>query len=62
MLVLDALKGHLTPAIQATITGSSMNTSVVVIHGGMTSQLQVLDVVVDKEFKDHLNSCIVSGS
>jgi hypothetical protein len=31
-----------------------MNTDLVVIPGGMTLQLQVLDVVVNKPFKDHL--------
>jgi hypothetical protein len=45
---------HITPEIKTTITGSSTNTDVVVISGGMTSQLQVLDVVVNKPFKDHL--------
>jgi hypothetical protein len=33
MLVLDALKGHLTPDIKATIAGSSMNTTLEVILG-----------------------------
>jgi hypothetical protein len=54
MLVLDAFKGHLTPEISATITGSSMNIYLVVIPGGMSSQLQVLDVMVNRPFKDHL--------
>jgi hypothetical protein len=54
MLVLDAFKGHLTPEVKATITGGSINTTLVVIPGGMTSQLQVLDVVVNKLFKGHL--------
>jgi hypothetical protein len=54
MLVLDAFKGHLTPEVKATITGGSINTDLVVIPGGVTSQLQVLDVVVNKPFKDHL--------
>jgi len=54
MLVIDVFKGHLTPEIEATITGSSMNTNLVVIPGGMTLQLQVLDVMVNKPFKDHL--------
>jgi hypothetical protein len=56
MLVLDALKGHLMPDIKATITGSSINMDTVVIPGvgGMTSQLQVLNVVVNKLFKDHV--------
>jgi hypothetical protein len=32
----------------------AMNTVLVVKPGGMTFQLQVLDVVVNKPFKDHL--------
>ena len=52
MLVLYVFKGHLTPEIKATITCSSMNTNLVIIPGGMTSQLQVL--VVNKPCKDHL--------
>jgi hypothetical protein len=31
-----------------------LNTNLVIIPRGMTSQLQVLDVVVNKPFKDHL--------
>jgi hypothetical protein len=54
MLVLDAFKGRLSPEIKATITDGSINTDLVVIPGGMTSQLQVLDVVVNRPFKDHL--------
>jgi hypothetical protein len=54
MLVLDAFKGSLTPEVKATITSGSINTDIVLIPGGMTSQLQVLDVVVKKLFKDHL--------
>jgi hypothetical protein len=53
MAVLDVFKGHLVPEIKAAITGSSMNTDIVVIPEGMTSQLQVLDVMVNKPFKDH---------
>jgi hypothetical protein len=30
------------------------NTDLIVVPGGMTSQLQVLDVVINKPFKDHL--------
>jgi hypothetical protein len=45
---------HLTPEIKATITGISMSTDVAVIPGGTTSQLQMLDVVVNKPFKDHV--------
>jgi hypothetical protein len=52
MLVLDAFKGHLPPEVKSMI--HAMNTDLVVVPGGMTSQLQVLDVVVNKPFKDHL--------
>ena len=52
MLILDSFRGHITEKIRKQI--SEMNTDLVVIPGGMTSQLQVLDVVVNKPFKDHL--------
>jgi hypothetical protein len=45
---------HLTPEIQATITGSSINTYLIVIPAWMTKQLQVLDVAVNRQLKDHL--------
>jgi hypothetical protein len=61
MLILDAFKGHLTPEVKATITGGSINTDLVVIPSGMTSQLKVLDVVVNKPFKDHLKQWLLSG-
>ena len=51
MPVLDAFQGHVTPEIKVTITDRSMNTGLVVIPGGMTSQLQVLNGVVKKPFK-----------
>jgi hypothetical protein len=55
MLVLVAFKRHLTPEVKATITGGCINTDlVVIIPGGMTSQLQVLVVAVNKQLKDHL--------
>jgi hypothetical protein len=53
MLVLDALKGHLTPEIKPAVTSSSMDTDLVFIPGGISSQPQVIDVV-NKLFKDHL--------
>jgi hypothetical protein len=52
MLVLDAFRGHLTQQVKEEMRKG--NTDVLVIPGGMTSQLQVLDVVVNKPFKDHL--------
>jgi hypothetical protein len=52
MLVLDSFKGHLTQQVKEEMRKA--NTDLIVIHCGMTSQLQVLDVVVNKPFKDHL--------
>ena len=52
MLVLDSFKGHLTQEVKEEV--KKANTDLVVIPGGMSSQLQVLDVVVNKPFKDHL--------
>jgi hypothetical protein len=57
MLIVDEFKGHLTPETKATITGSSMKTDVVVTPGrreGVALQLQVLNVVVNKPFQDHV--------
>jgi hypothetical protein len=51
MLVLDAFK-HLTQQVKEEMRKA--NTDLLVISGDMTSQLQVLDVVVNKPFKDHL--------
>jgi len=40
-----------------------MNTHIVVMPGGMTSQLQMLDVVVNKPFRDNVKQLYsVSGS
>jgi hypothetical protein len=36
------------------VKGHSVNTDLVVISGGITSQLQYLNVTVNKFFKDHL--------
>jgi hypothetical protein len=51
MLDLDAFKGHLTDKVK-TVASNLLNTNLVIIPGGMTSQLQVLDVVVNEPFKD----------
>jgi hypothetical protein len=53
MLVLNAFKRHLPPEMKAPVTICSMSTDLVVILRGITSQLQVLDVV-NKPFKNHL--------
>ena len=52
MLVLDAFRGHLTEPVKSQVR--AMNGDLVIIPGGMSSQLQVLDVVVNKPFKDNL--------
>jgi hypothetical protein len=54
MLVVDVFKGHLELEIKAAIIGSSTNTDLVIIPGGMTFQLQVQDVMVNKPLLDHL--------
>jgi hypothetical protein len=51
--VLDAFKGHLTEKVK-TVASKLLNTDLVITPGGMTSQLQVLDVVLNKPFKDYV--------
>jgi hypothetical protein len=58
MLVLDGFKGHLTEKVK-TVASNLLNMDLVIIPGGMTSQLQVLDVIVNKPFKDRL--CCLYG-
>jgi hypothetical protein len=53
MLVLDAYQGHLTEKVK-TVASHLLNTDLVITPVGMTSQLQVLDVVVNKPFKDRV--------
>lgn len=52
MLVLDAFRGHLTEGVKKKLQEEA--TDLVVIRGGMTSQLQPLDVCLNKPFKDHV--------
>jgi hypothetical protein len=51
MLVLDALKGHLTDSVKDLL--HKMKTELV-IPGGMTSVSQPMDVSINKPFKDRL--------
>lgn len=51
MLVLDAFKGHTTEKVKNLI--KEMGSDFVCVPGGMTSQLQPLDVSVNKPFKDN---------
>ena len=52
MLILDAFYSHATEKIKKQV--AEMNTDLVIIPGGMTSQLQVLDVVINKPFRVYL--------
>jgi hypothetical protein len=54
MLVMDAFRGHLTEEIKTRL--KNKNCDLVVIPGGMTSQLQPLDVGVNKPFKDRIRT------
>jgi hypothetical protein len=64
MLVLDSFKGHLTQQVNKEMRKA--NTDLIVILGSMTSQLQVLDVVINKPFKGHLrqlyNDLLLEGN
>ncbi|KAM7295706.1 pogo transposable element with KRAB domain [Ixodes scapularis] len=60
MLVLNAFRGHLTDEVKNTIREAKSD--LVVIPGGMTSQLQPLDVCINKPFKDRCEENTRSGS
>lgn len=49
MLVLDSFRGHICPGVKEAVREAG--TDLVIIPGGMTSQLQPLDVSVNKPFK-----------
>ncbi len=51
-LVYDMFKAHLMESIKTAL--SKLNTDVAIIPGGLTSQLQPLDVSINKPFKDRL--------
>jgi hypothetical protein len=50
MLVLDAFKDHLTEKVK-TVASHLLYINLFIIPGGMTSQLQVLDMVLNKPFR-----------
>lgn len=52
LLVLDSFRGHLTEKVKAELRKEE--TDMLVIPGGLTGQLQPLDVGVNKPFKDLL--------
>jgi hypothetical protein len=55
MMVLDAFRGHLTEKVKTVAYNLLVNMDLVIIPGGITSQLQVFDVVVNRAFKDGLH-------
>uniref|UniRef100_A0A131XQ93 Putative pogo transposable element n=1 Tax=Hyalomma excavatum TaxID=257692 RepID=A0A131XQ93_9ACAR len=55
ILVLDAFRCHLADSVKKLLR--DCGTELVVIPGGMTSQLQPLDVCVNKPFKDAVRRC-----
>lgn len=57
LLVLDSYRGHLTDGVKAAL--SEAGTDVAIIPGGMTGQLQPLDVCLNKPFKDRLRKYYV---
>jgi hypothetical protein len=46
--VVDAFRGHLSNRIKNSLRNK--NTNLVIIHSGMTSQLQPLDVLINRPF------------
>lgn len=55
ILVLDAFRCHLAESVKKLLR--DCGTELVVIPGGMTSQLQPLDVCINKPFKDAVKRC-----
>jgi hypothetical protein len=51
MLVSGAFKGSLREKVKA-VASNLLNTDLLIISRGITSQLQVLDVLVNRPFKD----------
>jgi hypothetical protein len=60
MLVLGASKGYLTQRKWKLLT-PNLNTVLVIISGGMTCHLQVLNVVVTKRSETDYTACMDNG-
>jgi hypothetical protein len=59
LLVWDSFRGNLGDDTKRILT--EMKTDLAVIHGGLTSVLQPLNVSVNKPFKDMLENCTRNG-
>ena len=61
LLILDQFEAHMTSIVQTTIV--SLNTTIVFIPAGHAAKLQVLDVGINKPFKDYnrreFKDCII---
>lgn len=56
LLILDECPSHLTRAVRMALC--LCNTELEVIPGGYTSKLQVMDVGLNKPFKDRMRNCV----
>ncbi|KAM7298548.1 uncharacterized protein ISCGN_019142 [Ixodes scapularis] len=54
MLVLDSFRCHISDRVKNTLV--ACHTNLVIIPGGMTSQLQQLDVCLNKPMKDYVGT------
>lgn len=54
LLILNGFRGHTTDSVKNAM--ENLNTDMVIIPGGLTSQLQVLDVVVYKPLNDSVRA------
>jgi hypothetical protein len=55
LLILDEFRGHMTTAVRNAI--ADCDTVLVIIPGGCTNKLQVMDVGLNKPFKDRMRDC-----
>jgi hypothetical protein len=53
LLMFDSCRAHITPEIKTTVNKYS---KMAVIPGGLTEKLQLLDITVNKPFKDQLRA------
>lgn len=53
MLILNSFRGHLVETIEQDL--QDQNAALAIIHDGLTSLLQPLDVSINKLFKDHFH-------
>ncbi len=57
MLVMDAFHGHMTKPVKKRV--GDLNGDLAIIPGVLPKELQVLDVAVNKSFKDNLRQSYI---